>query len=137
MGIGGSGIVEIIGPGVTVEDDNDDCDGDGKLIVCGGCVELDDMVSNAFRSSMMIGCRFSNSQCATDNSCSDAVVWELNVRNGGRRGADPEGGAPAADLDFSTRVCPLSRSTSAKTSAGSFRFSWTALACWRRLLTVI
>ena len=134
MGMGSSGVIEMIGPAVTIEDEDD---GDGKLIVCGGCVELDDMVSNAFRSSMMVGCKFSNSQCAASDSCSDALVWELNVFSGGRRGANPvEGGVPTAVLGFTTRVCPLSRSSSAMTSAGSFRFSRTALACFRRLLTV-
>lgn len=74
MGIGGSGIAEMIGPTVTVEDDNDDGDDDGKLIVCDGCVELDDIVSSAFRSSMIVGCRFSNSQYAAEDSCSDVLV---------------------------------------------------------------
>jgi len=80
MGMGSSGVVEMIGPAVTVEEEHDD----GKLIVCGGCVELDDIVSNAFRSSMIMGWRFSNSQYAANDSCSDVLVWELNVCNGGR-----------------------------------------------------
>jgi hypothetical protein len=134
VGMGSSGGVEMIEPAVTVEDE-DDVD-DGKLIVWTGCMELDDIVSNVFRSSMMVGCRFSNSQCATKDSCRDALVWELNVFSGGRRGADPEGGVPAEVLGLTTRVCPLSRSSSSMTSAGSFRFSTAALACLRKLLTV-
>lgn len=133
MGMGSSGAVEITGPAAMVEPEEYD---DGKLMVCDCCVELDDIVSNAFKSSTMIGCRFSNSQYAANDSRSDVLVWELNVCNGGRRGGDPEGGLPAGDLGFTTRVCPLSRSSSATTSAGSFRFSRTALACLRRLLTV-
>jgi len=71
MGMGSSGVVEMIGPAVTVGGGHDD---DGKLIVCNGCVELDDMVSNAFRSSMITGCRFSNSQYAANDSRSDVLV---------------------------------------------------------------
>lgn len=63
MGIGG--VVEMVGPVVTVDEDEHD---DGKVIACDGCVELEDMVSNAFRSSMIIGCRFSNSQYAVNDS---------------------------------------------------------------------
>jgi len=59
MGMGSSGVAEMIGPVVTVEEEEYD---DGKLIVCDGCVELVDMVSNAFRSSIIMGCRCSNSQ---------------------------------------------------------------------------
>jgi len=81
MGMGSSGVVEMIGPAVTVEEEGHD---DGKLMVCDDCVELDDMVSNAFRSSMIMGWRFSNSQYAANDSCSDVLVWELNVCNGGR-----------------------------------------------------
>lgn len=132
MGIGSSGVVEMVGPVVTVEEEGHD---DGKLIACDGCVELVDMVSNAFRSSIIMGCRFSNSQYAASDSCSDVLVWELNVCNGGRGGVDPEGRVPAEVLGFTTRVCPLSRSSSTTTSAGSFRFSRTTLACLRRLLT--
>jgi len=72
MGIGSSGVVEMIGPVFTVEAAHDD--DDGKLIVRDSCVELDDMVSNAFRSSMIIGCRFSNSQYAARDSCSVVLV---------------------------------------------------------------
>ena len=133
-GLKGSGVIEMTGPAVMVEEEGH---GDGKLIACDGCVELDDMVSNAFRSSIIMGCRFSSSQYAANDSCSDALVWELKVCNGGRRGVDPEDeGAPAGDLGFTTRVCPLSRSSSAVTSGESFRFSRTALACLCRLLTV-
>jgi len=60
----------------------------------------------------------------------------LNVCSGGRGGADPEEAVPAGDLGFTTRVCPLSRSSSAIASVGNFRFSTTALACLRRLLAV-
>lgn len=131
MGTGSSGVVEMIGP--VVEEEYDD----GKLIAYDDCAELDDMVSNAFRSSMIIGCRFSNSQYAANDSCSDVRVWELNVVNGGRGGVSPEeGGVPAGDLGFTTCERPSSRSSSVMTSAGSFRFSRTALACLRRLLTV-
>jgi len=123
----------MIGPAVLVEELHDD----GKLIAYDGCAELDDMVSNAFRSSMMTGCRFSNSQYAANDSRSDVRVWELDVVNGGRGGVNPEGGGvPAGDLGFTIWVRPSSRSSSAMTSAGSFRFSRTALACLRRLLTV-
>lgn len=80
MGIGSSGVVDMVGPAVIVEAE---C-GDGKLTVCGGCVELDDMVSKAFRSSTMIGCRFSNSQYAANDSCRDVLVWELDALSGGR-----------------------------------------------------
>lgn len=57
MGMGSSGVVEMIIPAVTVEEDevDDDDDDDGKLIVFDGCVEFDDMVSNAFRSSIIMG----------------------------------------------------------------------------------
>ena len=131
--MGSSCVAEMIGPTVLVEEEHDD----GKAIASGGCVEVDDMVSNAFKSSMMTGCRFSNSQYAANDSCRDVRVWELNAVNGGRRGVNPEeGGVPTGDLGFTTWVCPSSRSSSAITSAGSFRFSRAALACLRRLLTV-
>ena len=130
--MGGSGVAETIVPAVLVEEHDD-----GKPIVYDGCAESDDMVSNAFRSSMIMGCRFSNSQYAANDSLSDVRVWELDVVNGGRGGVNPEeGGVPAGDLGFTIWVCPSSRSSSAMTSAGSFRFSKTALACFRRSLTV-
>lgn len=98
-GIGSSGVVEMAGPAALIEGEHDD----GKLIAYDGCAESDDMVSNAFRSSMITGCRFSNSQYAANDSCNDARVWELDVVNGGREEASPEGGGvPAGGLGFTT-----------------------------------
>lgn len=99
--MGSSGVVEMIWPAVLVEEVHDD----GKLIANDGCAELDDMVSNALRSSMIIGCRFSNSQYAANDSCSDVRVRELNVVNGGLGGVKPEAaGVPIGVLDFTTWV---------------------------------
>ena len=71
MGMGSSGVLEVIRPAVTAKGGEYD---DGKSIVCDGCAGLDVMVSNAFRSSMMMGCRFSNSQYAANDSRSDVLV---------------------------------------------------------------
>ena len=57
VGMGSSGVAEMIGPVALVEGHDD-----GKPNVYDGWAESDDMVSNAFRSSMIMGCRFSNSQ---------------------------------------------------------------------------